>query len=80
MLSWNIANIIQSMTRVCVPLFFMISGYLFMQNKEVKTKNILKVMVNLVFYTVVYFIYVYFFRNSVIGQLPFDEALLTVFK
>lgn len=28
-INWEVANIIDSFTRVCVPLFFMISGYLF---------------------------------------------------
>lgn len=51
-----------------------------MQDKEVKAKNILKVMANLVFYTIIYFVYVYFFRDSVIGKLPLDEALLTIFN
>ncbi|MGN4932970.1 acyltransferase family protein [Aeromonas rivipollensis] len=59
-LPWNVANFIQSITRVCVPLFFMISGYVFMRDKEVRSKNILKIITNLVFYTTIYFVYVYF--------------------
>ena len=31
--NWNFANLVDSFTRVCVPLFFMISGYLFFRKK-----------------------------------------------
>ncbi|QSW33880.1 acyltransferase family protein [Leclercia pneumoniae] len=71
--TWYVANIIDSFTRVCVPLFFMISGYIFMRNKDVKTKNIIKLVVNLVFYSsisVAYIAYAY-------GIVP---SLETLFK
>lgn len=74
-LQWITANIIQSFTRVCVPLFFMISGFLFMKNKEVKIKNTIKIISNLFLYSCIYFIYVYFFRDSVISKLPITDAL-----
>ncbi|MDK9607655.1 acyltransferase [Lelliottia wanjuensis] len=79
-ISWNIANTIQSFTRVCVPLFFMISGYAFMRDKHVKNKNILKIVANLCLYTVIYFVYVYFYRDSVISKVPLKEAVLSVFS
>ncbi|ORM72420.1 hypothetical protein HA44_20390 [Mixta gaviniae] len=30
--AWDLANLLNSASRVCVPLFFMISGYLFSAN------------------------------------------------
>lgn len=77
-LSWNTANIIQSLTRVCVPLFFMISGFAFMQNKNVQNKNVYKIILNLAFYTLIYFTYVYFFRDSVISKLSLSDALSSI--
>lgn len=61
---WNIANIIDSFSRICVPLFFMISGFIFMQNKEIKTKNILKVLANLILYTLIAAIYLVVFKSK----------------
>lgn len=38
-IEWHTANIIDSISRICVPLFFMISGFIFMRKKEVKIKT-----------------------------------------
>ncbi|MFX4994063.1 acyltransferase family protein, partial [Acinetobacter baumannii] len=53
---WLIANVVDSFTRVCVPLFFMISGYLFFSNKTVKIKNFIKILTALTFYSFIAFI------------------------
>lgn len=53
---WLIANIVDSFTRVCVPLFFMISGYLFFSTKTVKIKNFIKILTALTFYSFIAFI------------------------
>lgn len=52
-INWSLANIIDSFTRVCVPLFFMISGYLFFSKKIVKLKNFIKVITALTFYSII---------------------------
>lgn len=38
--NWDIANLLNSASRACVPLFFMISGYLFLV-KKAHSKSIL---------------------------------------
>lgn len=38
--NWDIANLLNSASRACVPLFFMISGYLFFGEKA-HSKSIL---------------------------------------
>lgn len=50
---WEIGNIVDSFTRICVPLFFMISGYLFFSVKQVQLKNFLRLLVPLVCYSFV---------------------------
>ncbi len=42
-LNWDIANVLNSASRACVPLFFMISGYLFFGEKVLR-KNTLCVL------------------------------------
>ncbi|EPI4692649.1 hypothetical protein HMPREF3119_04210 [Morganella sp. HMSC11D09] len=51
--SWNFANIVDSMSRVAVPLFYMISGFIFFNNKEPKLKNFIKIPIIIVFYSLV---------------------------
>lgn len=41
---WDVANILNSASRVCVPLFFMISGYLFLASAA-PGGNILRALV-----------------------------------
>ena len=49
--NWNLANIFDSFSRVSVPIFFMISGYLFFGEKQVSKKNYIKVITALLFYS-----------------------------
>lgn len=60
--NWNFANLVDSFTRVCVPLFFMISGYLFFYEKTVKFKNFIKIFSALVFYSFIAFLAALFFK------------------
>ncbi|WP_368570508.1 acyltransferase [Acinetobacter baumannii] len=48
---WIAANTIDSFTRMCVPLFFMLSGYFFFSDRNVKVKNFIKLIVSLIFYS-----------------------------
>lgn len=54
---WYFAVILDSASRMCVPLFFMISGYLFLQGKNVKIKNLIKIFSALTFYSLLSVIY-----------------------
>lgn len=54
--NWNVANLIDSLTRSCVPIFFMISGYFFFSNKKPSVKNILRVVLSLLFYSAIAFV------------------------
>lgn len=52
---WTFANLVDSATRVCVPLFFMLSGYIFFNEKKPKAKNFIKLISALAFYTLLVF-------------------------
>lgn len=54
---WMSGNIVDSFVRPCVPLFFMISGYIFLGEKKVKAKNILRILYCLLFYSALCIIY-----------------------
>ncbi|EPC7690592.1 acyltransferase [Providencia stuartii] len=55
-ISWAFANFVDSATRVCVPLFFMLSGYIFFNGKKPKAKNFTKLISALAFYTIIIFV------------------------
>lgn len=75
MLTWDIANIVNSATRSCVPLFFMISGYIFMRNKSMKVKNISKIITSLVFYSAISILYLILFKPVNISWTSLLEYL-----
>ncbi|WP_239739628.1 acyltransferase [Proteus penneri] len=63
--NWMFGNILDSFSRACVPLFFMISGFLFLSDREPKNKHLIKVILSLFFYSVIGFIanYIYYLIN-----------------
>ncbi|MCW6543051.1 acyltransferase [Yersinia ruckeri] len=56
--SWDIANLLNSASRVGVPLFFMISGYLFFGEKSAGKKHFLRIGLCLAFYSAIALIYI----------------------
>src|SRR5471030_564318 len=71
---WMVANLLNSASRVCVPLFFMISGYLFFGEKSAAKRHFLRIGLCLLFYSVVSLIYIYSLTN--IGFWPSLEHIL----
>ncbi|MFC3393415.1 acyltransferase [Brenneria rubrifaciens] len=55
---WDVANILNSVSRVCVPLFFMISGYLFFGERCAQKKHFLRISLCILFYSAVALIYI----------------------
>lgn len=55
---WDIANFLDSASRVCVPLFFMISGYLFFGERSAQPRHFLRLILCLVFYSAVSLAYI----------------------
>lgn len=58
MMSWNIANVLNSASRVCVPLFFMISGFLFFGERKAQRRHLVRITLCLGFYSLVSLIYI----------------------
>ncbi|OSK50787.1 inner membrane protein YiaH [Escherichia coli H413] len=42
-ITWDIANVLNSASRVSVPLFFMISGYLFFGERSAQSRHFLRI-------------------------------------
>ncbi|RCS52965.1 hypothetical protein DTL42_09120 [Bremerella cremea] len=70
---WLIANLYDSCVRMCVPLFFMISGYLLLQKDEPLlvffAKRCQKVVIPLVAWTVFYVLW-----NVAVEKQPFPDG------
>jgi surface polysaccharide O-acyltransferase-like enzyme len=76
--AWYIGNIFNSITRICVPLFFLMTGYLLFREKSPTSKNIIRVFAALIFYSI-FAIFVSSFSHSSIGinsliALPFKPV------
>lgn len=76
MFTWQVANVVDSFTRLCVPLFFMISGFIFMQNKHMKIKNIFKLVANILLYSAISIIAAYVTSGY---KYPALDAAMNIF-
>lgn len=89
---WDIANLLNSASRVSVPLFFMISGYLFFGERSARRRHFLRVGACLLFYSLVALLYITFatrisphasllhlFQKPVFYHLWFFFALLVIY-
>lgn len=56
--SWWLANLLDSASRVSVPVFFMISGYLFWGEKSAQPRHLLRIALCLIFYSAVSLVYI----------------------
>lgn len=60
---WGVANLLNSASRVSVPLFFMISGYLFFGERSAQPRHFLRIGLCLLFYSALAFAYIFFFTS-----------------
>ncbi|MEX6120209.1 acyltransferase [Providencia hangzhouensis] len=60
--NWILSDYLNSITRICVPIFFMISGYFFFSEKKPKVKNFMRLFLSLLFYSLM--AYVMYFTSS----------------
>jgi len=60
---WDMANILNSASRVSVPLFFMISGYLFFGERSAQPRHFLRIALCLLFYSVIALLYISLFTT-----------------
>ncbi|KJL59259.1 hypothetical protein SS57_11530 [Enterobacter hormaechei subsp. xiangfangensis] len=72
---WIAVTIGNSFTRASVPMFFMVSGFLFLSVTEVKLKNIFRVITALIFYSLIYSIYAHYQYNR-----PLLESIISIYK
>ncbi len=76
---WMTGNYVDSFTRVSVPLFFMISGYLFFQDRKPTSKNYMRLLFALTFYSVLALVYLHIYRGLPIYQLTINIIFKPVF-
>lgn len=72
--NWDIANVLNSLSRVSVPLFFMISGYLFFGDKSAGRRHFTRIACCILFYSAIALIYIAAFTK--IGFWPSLRAIL----
>lgn len=56
--NWDVANVLNSASRVSVPLFFMISGYLFFGERSARPRHFLRIALCLLFYSAMALAYI----------------------
>ena len=61
--NWDVANILNSASRVSVPLFFMISGFLFFGERSAQPRHFIRIAACLGFYSAVALIYITLFTS-----------------
>lgn len=71
---WGVANLLNSASRVSVPLFFMISGYLFFGERSAQPRHFLRIGLCLLFYSALAFLYIVFF-TSINSELSLKHLL-----
>lgn len=90
--SWDLSNLLNSASRVCVPIFFMISGYLFFGERSAGRRHFLRIFLCLLFYSAVALAYInwltpinaglslrYLLQKPVFYHLWFFFAIITVY-
>ncbi|CAM3471915.1 O-acetyltransferase WecH [Klebsiella spallanzanii] len=63
LLEWDLANILNSASRVSVPLFFMISGYLFFGERSAQPRHFLRIALCILFYSALSLLYIILFTH-----------------
>ena len=73
-LNWDLANVLNSASRVSVPLFFMISGYLFFGERSAKPRHFTRIALCILFYSSVALAYILLF-TSINAELSLKNLL-----
>ncbi len=69
-ITWDIANVLNSASRVSVPLFFMISGYLFFGERSAQSRHFLRIGLCLFFYSAIALLYIALFTSINVDTVP----------
>nr|WP_024966353.1 acyltransferase [Pantoea sp. IMH] len=90
--TWDLSNLLNSASRVCVPIFFMISGYLFFGERSAQGRHFLRIALCLLFYSLVALAYITWltpiseglsvrnlFQKPVFYHLWFFFAIITIY-
>ncbi|ENL3798014.1 acyltransferase [Enterobacter hormaechei] len=61
--NWDVANILNSASRVSVPLFFMFSGFLFFGERSAQPRHFIRIVSCLLFYSAISLLYIVLFTS-----------------
>lgn len=65
---WMVGNVYDSLVRVCVPLFFMVSGFLLLQKDEILpiyfSKRLKKILIPMIFWSLFFVFWKGWYENS----------------
>lgn len=61
--NWDVANILNSASRVSVPLFFMFSGFLFFGERSAQPRHFIRIVSCLLFYSAFSLLYIILFTS-----------------
>lgn len=61
--NWDVANVLNSASRVSVPLFFMISGFLFFGERSAQPRHFIRIVSCLLFYSAISLLYIVLFTS-----------------
>lgn len=73
MYSWGVGNVVDSFARVCIPLFLMISGYLFFHDRKPGLRHYIRIILALLFYSGLALLYLKFYR-----ELPVEALIRNI--
>lgn len=70
--SWQFYNFVDSFARIAVPLFFALSGYIFFYRKAPRGRHFCRLILNILFYSIISFLFLYFLCNKSINEIDFN--------
>lgn len=62
--TWHIFNFINSFTRTCVPIFFMITGFIFIKKTDISIRHFLRLAACIIFYSSISIIFLALYKNA----------------
>ncbi|EMI4429542.1 acyltransferase family protein [Providencia rettgeri] len=76
---WLLSDYINSITRFCVPVFFMLSGYFFFSEKKPKIKNFTRLLLSLAFYSIIAYS-MYYLSSIIFPSVGINDVKYTFFS
>lgn len=70
--SWQFYNFVDSFTRMSVPVFFALSGYIFFYNRAPQGRHFFRLILNIIFYSIISLLYLFFVEKKPLSDIEFN--------